>query len=219
MNLVSIQTGTPQTHNYINPADGRPQAWTSGIFKLPVPGPVRVTTLGLEGDGVADAVNHGGPDKAVHAYSLAHYAHWRAELGRAAIDDGSWGENLTVRDASEQTVCIGDVWQVGSATLQVSQPRQPCWKLARKHAVPDLVTRVVNSARTGWYLRVLEEGAVQPGDAITLADRAYPSWTVARAVFVFNFGRADVPGMEALAAIPVLAKPWREGLYERLRKM
>ncbi len=136
MRLHSIQIGQPRSVEYDAPADGMARLWVTGIFKAPV-AHAHIGPLGLEGDGVADTVNHGGANKAVHAYALAHYADWRAELDRPDLADGSWGENLTVAGCNELTVCIGDVWQIGGARLQVSQPRQPCWKLARKQGVRD----------------------------------------------------------------------------------
>ncbi|MGH2369464.1 MAG: MOSC domain-containing protein, partial [Chloroflexota bacterium] len=162
--LLSIQVGQPQTlgaEGARNPMDRR---WTSGIFKQPVAGPVRLGWTNLELDAQADLSVHGGPDKAVCVYAADHYAYWRTNLRRADLPYGAFGENFTVAGMDETEVCIGDVFAVGQAQVQVSQPRQPCWKLARRWRVRDLAARVERMGYTGWYFRVLAEGIVAAGD-------------------------------------------------------
>jgi MOSC domain-containing protein YiiM len=159
--------------------DGREPAWESGIFKEPVTHLVRVSAEGLEGDGQADLVNHAGPDKAVLAYSADHYPGWRDELGPPELPFGAFGENLTVSGWDEARVCVGDIVRVGVVRMQVSQQRQPCWKLARRLERADMVRRVVETGRSGWYLRVLEEGEVAAGMEMVLLERpegAVPIW-------------------------------------------
>ena len=138
----------------------------SGIIKTPVAGRVRVHRLGLDGDGQADLTVHGGPDKAVYAYSHDHYARWATELGRADLEPGTFGENLTVDGMLETDVRIGDIYRIGSAVLQVTQPRSPCFKLAAHLGLPDFPKSFLASGRSGFYLRVLEEGDLGAGDAI-----------------------------------------------------
>src|SRR6185312_16350073 len=113
----------------------------SGIRKQPVAGPVRAGLEGLEGDQQGDRVNHGGADKAICVYPAERYAHWTRRLGRR-FGPGDFGENLTTRGLDERTICIGDVFELGAALLQVSQPRQPCYRLAALHGLPELAALV-----------------------------------------------------------------------------
>jgi MOSC domain-containing protein YiiM len=147
----------------------------SAIGKRPVAGRVAVHPLGLDGDAQADLAVHGGPEQAVYAYPLEHYAAWAAELGVPAGGDGfprGWfGENLTVQGALETDVHIGDTFRAGTALLQVTKPRSPCFKLAATMGHSDFAKRFLASGRTGYYLRVLTEGEVGAGDAFLLVAR------------------------------------------------
>lgn len=190
----------------------------SGIDKRPVAGPIRVTRLGLAGDEQADRRHHGGPDKALHHYPAEHYERWRGELpGKAALFViGGFGENLSTRGLTEATVCLGDVWRLGGALLQVSQGRQPCRRLNLRFDLPDMVERVRQSGRTGWYCRVLEEGIAAPGDHLVLQDRILPDWSVARLTdTVLGSGR-DRAALALLASMPHLSVSWRERAARRL---
>ncbi len=189
--------------------------WTSAIVKETVAGPQWVGPTNIEGDRQADLQHHGGPDKAVLAYGAGHYPGWRTELPEADFPAGAFGENLTVEGLTEEDVAIGDVWTAGSATFQVSQPRQPCWKLARRLRVVDMVQRVQASLRSGWYLRVLEEGEIRAGDVLTLRARPHPSWTVAEASRVMYGVRAGPGPALELAGLPELSASWERSL--RLR--
>lgn len=175
-----------------------------------------MTQLGLVGDGVADRVHHGGPDKAVLAYSAEHYPGWTAELGLHPLPFGAFGENLSVGELTEDTVCIGDVWANGNVEFEVSQPRQPCWKLARRWRVKDLPARVVETGRSGWYLRVLVEGEIIAGSPFTLLSRPNPEWTVRRAHRVMHFHKYDPAESEALMGVPGLSMSWMETLRGRV---
>jgi MOSC domain-containing protein YiiM len=171
MQLLSIQVGRPRlvTHG------GR--SARTAIFKEPVLSRVRVRRLNLEGDAQADLRVHGGPDKAIYAYDLGGYEHWRRELG-SELPFGQFGENLTVEGMPETEVRIGDVYRIGTAVLQVSQPRSPCSKLAMKMERPRFLKPFLASGRTGFYLRVLEEGEIGAGDSIALLSRDPESPTV-----------------------------------------
>lgn len=185
--------------------------WTTAFFKEPVAGPVWLGATNLECDRQADLKNHGGPDRAVMAYAAGHYPGWRAEL-YLEIPHGAFGENFTVAGMDEATVCIGDSYEVGGAVVQVSQPRIPCWKIARRWQVKDLSARVQRSGRTGWYLRVLREGEVKADDEMRLIDRPYPEWTIARANAALYTRPPIEAEVRALAACPGLAPSLRMAL-------
>src|SRR5262249_2371294 len=150
----------------------RGQAVSTSILKEPVGGRVLVRRLSLEGDWQADLRSHGGMNKAVHAYPLEHYARWSQELGRDDLRPGQFGENLTLEGLTEEMVRLGDVIRVGSALLQVTQPRYPCFRLGIRMGDPLFPRRFLASGRTGFYLRVLQEGEVAAGDALELVERS-----------------------------------------------
>jgi MOSC domain-containing protein YiiM len=210
--LLSIQVGQPCSHGE---GEADESHWTTAFFKQPVAGPVFLGRTNLVGDAQADRVNHGGPDKAVCAYSADRYEHWRRDLNRSDLPFGAFGENFTLRELTETDVCIGDVWAVGTARVQVSQPRQPCWKMARRWGVPELPARVVRLGFTGWYFRVLEEGAVETGMELSLLERPHPAWTVEAANLVMHQRKADRVEAAALAEVPLLSAAWRDSLARR----
>lgn len=218
--IASVQVGLPRTHGTADAADPFDRLWTSAIFKLPVHGPVKLGRLGLDGDGQADLENHGGEDKAVLLYSANHYPEWRQSPGLEEAVFGAFGENLSVDGASEDTVCIGDVWRVGDGVqLQISQPRQPCWKLARKWRIKDLAAQVQANGRSGWYCRVLVPGVVEAGQPLTLMERLHPAWTVAAANQVMHHRKQDAEAARELASLPELAASWRGALEARAARI
>jgi MOSC domain-containing protein YiiM len=203
--VVSVQVGIPARFGKHD------DVWFTGIFKSPVEGPVAVNKRNLEGDAQADLRVHGGPHKAVLAYSADHYAAWRDELHFSAeqFPFGAFGENLTIFGLNEDTVCIGDIHQIGNATLQVSQPRSPCWKLARKWDMPDFPKRVVATKRSGWYYRVLSEGILESGNEVQLLERPHPDWQVRRVTDIaYNIARGD-GDVAALERLEALASDWK----------
>jgi MOSC domain-containing protein YiiM len=216
--IVSIQIGTAQRYQYESPADGRSRSWTSAFVKSPVAGPVQVTNLGIVGDEQADRQHHGGLDKAVLAYSTDHYPFWRETLGQDELPFGAFGENVSIAGSEESTVCIGDRWQAGGVVFQVSQPRQPCWKMGRRWARPDLPKLVVQTGRSGWYLRVLAAGELSPGSSIELVSRPRPTWTVARASRTLYDERSDYAQLQELADLPELSHAWREEILQRMAR-
>lgn len=212
--LVSIQVSLPKVYGRPNAHDWMDQPWQTGFYKEAVHAPRWLAKTNLAGDGQADLVNHGGPDKAVLAYAASHYPYWREQLGRPDLPHGAFGENFTVDGLTEDTVSIGDVYRLGSALVQVSQPRQPCWKLARRWRIKELTALVEQTGRTGWYLRVLEEGEVEPGQPLTLQERPYPEWTVSRATRTMRSRTRDSSAAGELAGIDALAASWRDRLAE-----
>lgn len=191
--------------------------WTSAIGKEPVDSAVWADGLGLRGDQQADRVNHGGVDKAILCYCRAHYAAWRAEYGERAPAEGSLGENLEITGLDEDSVCVGDRFECGEggAVLEVSQPRQPCWKPALLHGLPDLTARILRTGRTGWYVRVWRTGEVSAPVAVRLKERPHPEWTIARATEVMHFSKDPVM-WRALAELPELSLAWREELRAKI---
>ncbi|HEY2589173.1 MAG TPA: MOSC domain-containing protein [Tepidisphaeraceae bacterium] len=213
--LLSIQVGMPRANGVAGAADPMDQPWFSGFYKAPVAGPVRVGRLNLAGDGQADLSAHGGPDRPILAYCAEHYDRWREER---VIDDapfGSFGENFTVSGHHESEVCIGDQYAVGPVRLEVSQPRQPCWKLARRWRNKGIPALVIRHDRGGWYLRVLEQGTVEAGMGVQLLDRPFPQWTIARANHLLRHGMEDPQTCRALAACPAISADWRQYLNKR----
>jgi MOSC domain-containing protein YiiM len=213
MRLVSVQVGLPRTRAA---PDGR--AWTSAYGKHPVSGPVRIGRLGLDGDAQANRRWHGGPDMAVLAYAQEHYSAWRGELSWPELPYGGFGENLTVEGAMETETCIGDVWRAGTALLQVSEPRKPCRNISRYWGRPDLLRKVDRSGRHGFYLRVLEEGVVEPGQQVVRVARPYAGWTVVRAVSARRHVALQRAEAEALLRVEALGRAFRAQVSRRLEK-
>ena len=186
----------------------------SAFVKCRVVGPVWLSELGLGGDEQADLKAHGGPDKAVCVYPGEHYAYWEERLARA-LPEAAFGENFTTRGLTENTVHIGDIFEVGEATVRVSQPRQPCFKLAARHEEPKLALWVQETGRTGFYLRCLEPGWVAPDQTVTLVERSPHGVTVAEANRVMYHDKDDAAGTERLLAVPELSGSWRKTLEKR----
>jgi MOSC domain-containing protein YiiM len=213
MRLVSVQVGLPRTRTA---PDGR--AWTSAYGKHPVSGPARIGRTGLDGDAQANRRWHGGPDMAVLAYAREHYAAWRDELSWPDLPYGGFGENFTVEGATEGETCIGDVWRIGTALLQVSEPRKPCRNISRYWGRPDLLRKVERSGRHGFYLRVLEEGIVEPGQPVVRVARPYAGWTVARTVSARRDVALQRAEAEALLRVEALGRAFRAHVWRRLAK-
>jgi MOSC domain-containing protein YiiM len=227
MNILSIQVGEPQTLLIPDPAAERrakteavdEPGWFSAIFKTSVEGPLFLGKINLVGDAQGDLKNHGGPDKAICAYAHEHYAYWQRHFGLSALPLGAFGENFTMQGCLETDLCIGDTLAIGRAgevIVQVSQPRQPCWKLARRWQIPDMALQVQEIGYTGWYFRVLQEGLVQPGDSLQLLDRSYPHLTLAEANRIMHHDKEDWEAIAALLACPLLSKSWQKSLRFRI---
>ncbi|MCJ2091447.1 MOSC domain-containing protein [Methylobacterium sp. J-072] len=192
----------------------------SAIAKAPLDGPVAVGPNGLEGDEQADRRHHGGPEKAVHHYAFDHYAGWRQDLPDAEpallARPGAFGENLSTAGLTETDICVGDLWRAGSVLLQVSQARQPCWKLNHRFGAADMARRVQTSGRTGWYYRVVEPGVIAAGDRLRLIDRPHPAWPLARLLRTFYVDRLDRAALAGIAELDALSPSWRALARRRL---
>ena len=191
---------------------------TTGIFKQPVEGRVMLRRLNLDGDGQADLWGHGGAFRAVYVYSHDNYAPWAEELGRDDFAYGQFGENFTVDGMGDDAVHVGDVYRVGGALVEVSQPRVPCYKLAIKMGIEGFQNRFLASGRVGFYLRVLEEGEVGAGDAIELVRRVPGSVTVRQVNDLLYFDKENLDGTREALAMPALAHGWKGSFEDRLAK-
>ncbi|MBK1670484.1 MOSC domain-containing protein [Rhodovibrio sodomensis] len=205
---------------------GRPVAFgpngePSGIHKTPCAGPVFVTETGLAGDGQGDTKRHGGPEKALHHYPAEHYAAWRQEmpeLPSLVPEPGGFGENLSTTGLDEAGVCIGDVFELGTARVQVAQGRQPCWRLNLRFGTNDMARRVQATGRTGWYYRVLSPGFVTPGDRLFLVHRPNPAWPLTRLLDILYRDMLNADALAAMAQLPNLAESWRALARSRLER-
>ncbi len=195
----------------------------SAIAKKPVTGPIGVDRAGMAGDEQGDTRAHGGPDKTLHLYAFEHYADWRHDLHGSDAHDaltlleapGAFGENLATRGLTEEQVCIGDRLRVGSALLEVSQARQPCWKLNDRFGVRDMARRVQQTMRSGWYCRVIEPGTLQAGDAIVLLERPWPTWPLTRLMELLYRRTLDRALLREAQALP-LVPSWQRVVERRL---
>lgn len=196
------------------PESGRP----SGIYKQAVNQALNIGVEGLAGDQQADRRVHGGPEKAVHLYPARHYARLAARFPEAATQllPGSMGENISTPDLDEGEVRIGDIWQLGSARLQVCQPRSPCWKIDERFATEGMAAFIAEERLTGWYWRVLTPGQARPGDPLLLEQPA-ASMTLAEAMLLWQAHRPPLVDLERLAASPGIAGQWQQKIENRLR--
>lgn len=210
--IVSLQVGLPRR---LTTEKGR--LWESAIVKESVEGRVPLGAENLAGDYQANRKYHGGPDKAVCAYSAEHYPDWRHALG-LDLPLGAFGENVTVQNLTEDMVCVGDVFTVGPALLQVSQPRQPCASLSKRWSRPQLPRLVEQSGRTGFYTRVLQPGDLAAGDELVLAQRPHENWTLARANALMYDANADPQEIAALCALAALSAEWKRILSRKLAR-
>jgi MOSC domain-containing protein YiiM len=190
----------------------------SAIDKHEAKGAIHAGPLGLEGDEQGDPKHHGGVHKALHAYALAHMPVWAAELPQRAdrFRPGAFGENLVVDGATESDIRLGDRWRIGDALVEVSQARQPCWKLNLRFDLPDMARRVQETGRSGWYFRVIEPGAIAGGDRALLVERPYPGWSLSRVSHILYHDRMNRPALEELAALPNLPESWQRLVKARL---
>jgi MOSC domain-containing protein YiiM len=213
MKLISVNVGLP-----------REVAWnggrvTTGIFKQPVQGPIRVQRVNLVGDKQADLSVHGGPHKAAYAYPVEHYTYWRRELPDRELTWGIFGENLTTEGLHESAVYIGDRFRIGTAELVVTQPRVPCYKLGIRFGRPDMVKRFLSSRRTGFYFAVAQEGELDGGDPIELVAREAKSLTVADITRLYVFERNDREMLQRAVQLEALPESWRSYFREQSQRI
>src|SRR5438552_6970244 len=177
--LQSMQVGTPRRYGVSKATDPMERRWQTSFFRAPSTESRWLYTTHLDGNVQADLKHHGSLTQAVLLYAAANYPLWQAELGRQDIGPGGFGENFTVDGLSEETACIGDIYALSEARIQVTGPRYPCWKIERRWGLTELTARVAETGRTGWYCSVLHEGLIEPGMPVMLVERPYPGWSMA----------------------------------------
>lgn len=210
MELISLNVGLPRDVIW------RGRAVTTGIYKEPVAGAVRLRKLNLDGDRQADLSVHGGPEKAVYLYPSEHYAYWRDELGRPELTWGMFGENFTIDGLLEKETNIGDTFRIGSALLMVTQPRMPCYKLGIKFERDDILKRFLSSLKSGFYLSVLEEGEVAAGDEIKLVARDPHNITVQDITKLYSTERDNDALKRRAIEVEALPLNWRNFFLKQL---
>jgi len=210
--VVSINVGKVKVDTY------KGKNIQTAIYKTPIEGRIFVSSMNITGDEQADLINHGGKDKALLMYPHEHYSYWHEKLG-LHLQPGAFGENLTTNGLNEDNTCIGDVFELGDITIQVSLPRQPCYKLANKLSEDKLPVYIQDTGFSGFYLRVLKEGYIEPGQTVKLVERHPEQITVS---FVNNVKYHDKFNQEALTRLVnlfVLSEDWRSSFQERLNTL
>jgi MOSC domain-containing protein YiiM len=210
LRLLSLNVGLPRQVRF------QGELVTTGIFKKPVQGSVRLRKLNLEGDKQADLKVHGGVDKAVYAYAGEHYDYWRQELPDMSLPWGMFGENFTTEGMFEESVNIGDQFKVGTANLIATQPRMPCYKLGVKFGSMDMIKRFLASGLTGVYFKVMKEGKLEQGDEIKLIKKAENSVTVKDIVRIYTIDKDDIQTIERAIKIKDLPNGWRYHFIKQL---
>lgn len=207
--IISINVGQPQMMAFAN------GEILTGINKAPVRGPISLSSLNFDGDAQADLQFHGGVDKAVCVYPHEHYPYWEQIMNRP-LAEAAFGENITIEGLLEKDVCIGDIFQLGEAIVQVSQPRQPCHKLAKKYNIADLAVRVQDTKFTGYYFRVLQEGTVDQDSPVVLIERDRHGITVEYANQIMHHDKKNREATEKILAVEALSTSWQNTLTKRL---
>jgi MOSC domain-containing protein YiiM len=218
MRLLGVSVGRPREVAYRD-RRGRDKTTKTSIFKDPVEGRVMLRALNIDGDEQSDLDAHGGAERAAYVYSIESYRYWADTLGRddfAALSQ--FGENLTVEGMADDEVCVGDTFQLGEAVVRVTQPRVPCFKLGIRIGIPDFQTRFAEALRTGFYLRVVEEGEIGAGEAIERIGRDPVGMTVADMMRLLYFEPDNLEDARRALRIEAMSPGWRGSFEDRLRK-
>jgi len=213
MKLVSVSVGRPRLVTY------KGKLVTTGIFKEPVEGRAMLRKLNLDGDRQADLSVHGGVHKAVYAYPAEHYDYWRRDLDSEALPWGMFGENLTTSGLSEAAVHIGDTFRIATAEVMVTGPRLPCYKLGLKFGRDDMVKRFLASGRTGFYLKVLNEGVVGAGDPIEPVSQDEHRVTVADITRLYAGDQDDLATLRRVIEVGALPESWRDWALKQIERL
>lgn len=211
--ILSVNVSLPKE------IDFEGQKLTTGIFKEPVEGRMKLKTLNLDGDRQADLTVHGGPDKAVYAYSVEHYEYWHGVFPELAMSNGMFGENLTVEGLIESETNVGDTFRIGTATVIATQPRMPCYKLGIKFGRMDVIKKFLASGRSGVYFRVSKEGEVATGDSIEQITKDPNRITISDIVRLYSIDREDIQTMRRAVKVNALPKGWKHYFLEQIQKL
>jgi MOSC domain-containing protein YiiM len=195
------------------------QKVTTGIFKEPIEGRVKLRTLNLDGDKQADLTVHGGPDKAVYTYPMEHYEFWRKAYPNIKMTNGMFGENFTTEGLMESEVNVGDVFRIGSSKVIATQPRMPCYKLGVKFGRMDVLKKFLASGRPGIYFKVLEEGEVEAGDLMVKIKNDTNRVGVSDIVRLYASDREDIKTMQRAVKVEALPEGWKDYFYEQIRRL
>jgi MOSC domain-containing protein YiiM len=213
MKIISVNVGLPR----LVVRNGEPVS--TGIFKEPVAGRVRMRTLNLDGDRQSDLSVHGGPQKAVYVYPSEHYDFWKRELPDTELPWGMFGENLTTTGLFETEINIGDKFRVGTAEVMVTQPRMPCYKLGIRFNRADIIKRFLLSERSGFYLSVLNEGDVGGGDEFQLLEKNGSGVRVVDVTRLYSSERDNVALMQRAIATDALPESWKDYFRKRIETL
>lgn len=215
--IISLQVGRAKTYGDAQSKDFLDKEWQSASFKEVSPTPLFAYFKGLDGDEVADKTHHGGVDKAIFANSYENYAHWASFLEQKSLPFGALAENLTITGLDERSVMLGDVHQIGTAILQVSQPRKPCWKISRRWNHKAFTNEIFTSGLTGWYYKVLQEGLISSGDEVTVVKQKSAQISILKANEAFREPEKYKSVLEAILDISSLANSYKESIEKRLK--
>ncbi len=211
--IVSLQVGKVKVIQDDTLKEG---SWSTGSYKEPVTNIRDVSFDGIEGDEVSDLVHHGGEHKAIFANSILNYPKWEKYLEKDKLPFGALAENLTLDTIAEEDVCIGDIHKIGTTTLEVSQPREPCWKISKKHKNKTFTKHIYDTGRTGWYYRVLEEGQIKSGDQVEFLKRIDNPINILEANTLLRDPNSNISLANQLVILNVLGEPFRKNLKKRI---
>lgn len=215
--VLSVQVGRAKVYGDADAKDFLEKEWCSASFKEITQAPLFASFHGLAGDEVADKTHHGGVDKAIFANSYENYAHWASFLKVASLPYGALAENLTIQGLHESSVMLGEIHQIGTAILQVSQPRKPCWKISRRWNHKGFTHEIFTSGLTGWYYKVLQEGMIGPHDEVRVVKQETPQISILEANNAFREPENYRQMLETILDIPSLAPSYNESILKRLK--
>jgi MOSC domain-containing protein YiiM len=211
--ILSVNVSLPRE------IDHKGQIISTGIFKEPIEGRIKLRTLNLDGDRQADLSVHGGPDKAVYTYSVEHYEYWRGVFPDLEMPNGMFGENLTVEGLVESEINVGDVFRIGSAIVTATQPRMPCYKLGIKFGRMDVIKKFLASGRSGIYFKVSKEGQVSTGDSICQITKDLNQITISDIVRLYTIERENLQTMRRAVKVDALPKGWKRYFLEQIQRL
>lgn len=214
--LKAVLIGKVKDYGDKNSKDSINKPWKTAMFKVAQNGEVTATKLGFVGDSVADIKNHGGEQKAIFANSYQNYEKWEIFLGFKNLPFGAMGENLTIDGLNEDNVCIGDIHQIGSLIIQVSQPRKPCFKISKRWLNKNMTSEIFQTGRTGWYYRVLKNGSCKAGDDVKVLQKDIVGMSVMQLNQLFYAPDENLHLMSKLNELNSLAGNWKDDIQKRI---